>query len=78
MLTITSENESFARLNAPRQIINQIKEILQFRPDGYMFNPRFKSGLWDGLIKPIDGHGVFHKGLLLKVCKTLEELGYAD
>lgn len=78
MLTITSENESFARLNAPRQIIDQIKEILQFRPDGYMFDPRFKAGLWDGWIRPIDGHGVFHKGLLFKVCKTLEELGYTD
>lgn len=78
MLTITSENESFARLNAPKQIINQIKEILQFRPDGYLFNPKFKCGLWDGWIRPIDVHGVFHKGLLLKVCNTLEELGYTD
>lgn len=78
MLTFTSENESFARLNAPRQIITQIKEILQFRPDGYIFNPKFKAGIWDGWIRPIDNNGVFHKGLLLKICNTLEEIGYSD
>lgn len=78
MLTFTSENESFARLNAPKQIINRLKEILQFRPDGYIFNPKYKNGLWDGWIRPIDHYGVFHKGLLFKICNTLEEMGYND
>lgn len=41
MIKITSKNETSAQLIASQNIISQIVESLQFRPDGYMFNPKF-------------------------------------
>lgn len=77
-IKIFSENESFASIYAPKDVIRRLSELTQFRPEGYLFNPKFKAGIWDGWIRPIDRTGKFPKGLLTDVCTLLEENGYND
>jgi hypothetical protein len=45
MIKITSKNETTAQIIASQNIISQISDSLKFRPDGYMFNPKFKAGI---------------------------------
>ena len=40
MIKITSKNETTAQLIASQNIISQIAESLQFRPEGYFFMPK--------------------------------------
>ena len=78
MIKITSKNETTAQLIASQNIISQIAESLQFRPEGYFFMPSYKSGRWDGFIKPVDFYGNFQKGLLSEIRNqlTLMDLEY--
>lgn len=49
--------------------------LLRFRPDGYAFMPRFKSGAWDGYISLYQrAGGTFPGGLLGRVSARLTEL----
>ena len=41
MIKITSKNETTAQIIATQNIISQIAESLQFRPEGYFFMPKY-------------------------------------
>ena len=71
MIKITSKNETTAQIIAAQNIISQIAESLQFRPEGYFFMPAYTSGRWDGFIKPVDFYGNFQKGLLSEIRNQL-------
>ena len=77
-IKITSKNETTAQIIASQNIISQISDSLKFRPDGYMFNPKFKAGIWSGWIFPVDFYGNFQKGLLSEIRNqlTLMDLEY--
>jgi len=50
--------------------------LLRFRPDGYAFMPKFKSGAWDGWISLYQRRaGTFPGGLLGRIAHRLRELG---
>lgn len=74
MIKITSKNETTAFIDAPKEVISGIAEALQFRPEGYLFNPKYKAGIWDGWIRPVDYYGKFQKGLLEDVELILQQL----
>lgn len=75
-ITIESHDESTGKVLATRDVIQILNNRLSFRPEGYMFNPKYQAGIWDGWIRPVGFNGVFNKGLLRLVMNTLAELGY--
>lgn len=70
-------NESFVRLNTDIGILREISGKFSFRVDGYQFMTRFKSGIWDGYIRPINTkNGYCPKGLVPKVMQYIRDNGY--
>lgn len=54
----------------------ELRRLLSARPDGYMFAPKFKRGMWDGYISLLDRSNQFPSGLLEYVLENLDETGY--
>lgn len=62
--------------NLPNQIMQQVISNYSFRPDNYMFNPKYKSGLWNGWIRPIlrNGNNIqFPTGLYPEIKDYIEK-----
>lgn len=75
MIEIRAKDETTATLvSSNLNIIKSVQEALQFRPENYFFNPKFKAGIWDGWIRPVDMYGNFQKGLMVEVCTVLENM----
>ena len=71
-------NECWARLAAAsdRGVTEAVYQLLRFRPEGYRFMPRYKSGLWDGYISLYRRRDrVFPGGLAERTAKHLKSLG---
>jgi superfamily II DNA or RNA helicase len=76
ILTITSKNETVAKLSGDRDAIKDLAAIFQFQPDGYYFTPAYKMGMWDGWIHPINRNtGEFKKGLAATIIRTAIGMG---
>ncbi len=69
-------NEVWAKLQTDDPGVEDAAyRLLRFRPDGYAFMPKFKSGAWDGYISLYKGSaGTFPGGLLGRVSERLTEL----
>lgn len=79
MTTIHFEhiNESFVRINAEVGVLREISGRFTFRVDGYQFMTRYKAGVWDGYIRPINTkNGMCPKGLVPKVIQYIRDNGY--
>ncbi len=70
-------NEVWAKLKTDDPGVQDAAyRLLRFRPDGYVFMSKFKSGAWDGWISLYKGSaGTFPGGLLGRVSARLTELG---
>ena len=70
-------NEVWAKLhtNDPG-VVDATYRLLRFRPEGYAFMPKFKSGAWDGYISLYQWrNGTFPGGLTARATAKLQELG---
>ena len=69
-------NEVWAKLRTDDPGVEDAAyRLLRFRPDGYAFMPKFKSGAWDGYISLYQGRaGTFPGGLMKRVTTRLQEL----
>lgn len=77
IINIENISESFVRLNCEIGILKEIASRFTFRAEGFMFNPRYKAGIWDGYIRPINQKtGFCHKGLIPKVIQYIVDNGY--
>ncbi len=69
-------NEVWAKLytNDPG-VVDAIYRLLRFRPEGYRFMPKFKSGAWNGYMSLLKrGTGVLPRGLMARSIERLREL----
>jgi len=74
---LESINESFVRLNTDLSILRELSTKFSFRVDGYQFMTRYKAGVWDGYIRPINTkNGYCPKGLVPKVIQYLRDNDY--
>ncbi len=70
-------SESFVRLNADVGVLREIAGRFAFRVEGFQFNPRYKAGIWDGYIRPINTkNGLCPKGLVPKVIQYIRDSSY--
>lgn len=79
MTTIHIEhiNESFVRLNTDIGVLKEIAGRFSFRVEGYQFMTRYKAGVWDGYIRPINTkNGLCPKGLIPKVLQYIKDNSY--
>lgn len=75
---ISTPNHSFAFLETDQGILREMSDRYTFRPDGYMFTPAYKAGVWNGEIRLIDTRsGKVPKGLVPEVIDSLESSGYS-
>lgn len=76
-VTISSHNHSAAFLNCDDGIKREVSDRFTFKPEGYMFTPAYKSGMWNGEIRPVCMRtGRFPKGLVPDVIDFLESSEY--
>lgn len=71
-------NECWARIaeTDDRGVIEATYRLLRFRPEGFQFMPRYKSGHWDGYISLYRRRDrVFPGGLVQRVADRLKEHG---
>ena len=69
-------NEVWAKLhtNDPG-VVDALYRLLRFRPEGYRFMPKFKSGAWNGYMSLLKrGTGVLPRGLMARSIARLKEL----
>ncbi len=77
IVKIEDVNESFVALNCELGILKEIANRFTFRAENFMFNPRYKAGVWDGYIRPINQkNGLCPKGLVPKVIQYINDNGY--
>lgn len=78
IINIENINESHVRLNCELGILREIANRFTFRADNFMFHPRYKAGVWDGFIRPINQkNGFCPKGLVPKVINYIKDNGYS-
>ena len=77
MIFIEHFNESFVRINADLATLKTIAGRFSFRVQGFQFMARYKAGVWDGFIRPINTmNGLCPKGLIPKVIDYCKENEY--
>lgn len=77
-IDIKHHSETYVRLDTSPPIILEIKEHFQFYAKGYQFDPRYKSGFWDGKLSSLKvRERLLPKGLLPQLVKFMEHNNYS-
>lgn len=77
MIFIEHFNESFVRINTDLATLKTIAGRFSFRVQGFQFMAKYKAGVWDGFIRPINTmNGLCPKGLIPKVIDYCKENEY--
>lgn len=67
-------NESFVRINAPRNVLYELRDRFQFEVPGAKFTPAYKKGHWDGMIRLFNTNTrTIYKGLLHEIKKFCKQ-----
>lgn len=74
-VTIEYVDEIKCRVVASKEVLYFLREEYSFFVDGYKFNPKYKSGLWNGKIYMLDNKGLFYSGLLKDLIKKCKDKG---
>ncbi len=74
-VTIEYVNELKCKVIASKEILYSLRDEYSFFVDGYKFNPKYKSGMWDGKIYMLDNKGLIYTGLLKSLLKTCKSKG---
>jgi hypothetical protein len=75
-IIIDYRNDTYATINADRGILMEISEHFSFYIDNYQFNPKYKAGLWDGMIRIFSYKEGLPLGLIGKLIEFAEEREY--
>lgn len=62
-VTLYSYNEIYYKIETSKEVMVAIRDLFKYRAPGFIFNPLYKNGLWDGFVCLIKGN-LFPKGLL--------------
>lgn len=66
-------NESLCRLKGDFYLVKNLADKFTFKPNNYQWNPKYKSGQWDGNIRMINLYqGTFPTGLLPSIVEVCE------
>lgn len=68
---------SYAKVEADYSIICEMRDYFSFEIDGARFNPRFKMGIWDGMIRLMGTDGSLPWGLVDMAKKFASNLDYS-
>ena len=70
-------NEAYVRVRAERSIIMELGEILTYYKENYKFDPKYKSRMWDGKIRLLNGLTcMLYSGLAQRVQKFCADNDY--
>lgn len=72
-ITIDYVDEIRCKITTKREILYSLRNNFSFYADGYRFNSKYRTGVWDGKINLIDIKGVFPSGLLKRVLRHCRE-----
>ncbi len=67
MVEIQILNESFLKIICDRDIFINISDYFSFFAENYIWNPKYKAGLWDGKIKMLSKNGALPVGHLKRL-----------
>lgn len=71
-------NEIYMRIETERSIEYELREEFSFYTNNYQFNPKFKSGMWDGKIRLYNGRDkTLYTGLLYDLYQFAKRNGYS-
>lgn len=76
-ILVQFENYSHVRIECDESIFYELRDYFSFEADGYRFNPRFRSGQWDGRIRLLDYNRKLPYGLYTQIKKFAENMGYS-
>lgn len=62
--------------SAQPSVFTEIRDICRARPEGYIFMPKFRDGVWDGYISLMHGIKTFPTGLLSYITDHLFDKGF--
>ena len=68
-------DEIKCRVVASKEVMFFLREEYSFYVDGYKFNPKYKSGIWNGKIYMLDNKGLFYSGLLKDLIRKCKDKG---
>lgn len=74
-ITIEYVDEIKCKILAKKEILYSLRNAFSFFADGYKFNQKYRSGIWDGKINMIDYKGIFPSGILKRVLRHCKEQG---
>lgn len=70
-------DHTFIRVDAVFQILQEIKDEFSFHPNGYQFDKRYKTGIWNGKISMLNlKTKLIYKGLLPRLITFCEHNNY--
>lgn len=70
-------NEAYIRVRAERSIIMELGETLTYYKENYKFDPKYKSRMWDGKIRLLNGLTcILYAGLAQRVQKFCKDNDY--
>ena len=76
-VSISKKNEVFLRIKAEPHVYMELSDTFTFDVPGAKFMPQYRSKYWDGKIRLFNqSSGEIYVGLLHKVVKFCEEMGY--
>lgn len=74
-ITLISYNEIYYKISADKRMMVALREAFSFRAPGFIFNPLYKNGLWDGFICLFKGD-LFPIGLVADLKKLSDANGW--
>lgn len=70
MIKFYKINETYGKMvTEDNAVFWEIKDYLQFQPEGYKFNKKYRAGLWSGKVQLVGSNGEFPLGLLKTILK---------
>ena len=76
-ISISKKNEVYLKVNAEPHVYMELSDTFTFEVPGAKFMPQYRSKYWDGKIRLFNqSSGEIYVGLLHKVVKFCEEMGY--
>lgn len=69
------QNELYYRIIASSRVMSRIRNYFSLRAPGFIFNPLYKNGLWNGFISLVKNN-LFPRGLLTDLQEFAKDSGY--
>lgn len=70
------ENYSHVKIECDESTFYELRDYFSFEAEGYRFNPRFRSGQWDGRIRLLDYNRKLPYGLVGQIKRFCTSMNY--